>query len=90
MSNTPKIDDLLEGLPKSTNRVLDRMPDLVSLLLQFLNLKEAGDERVTGLSLKWFYTNKLKPQFPNAPSYDAVRAYVADVLIRRPDGGRLV
>lgn len=81
---------VVEGLlddspPPQSKATLDRMPELVAAILFFLDLKKAGDERAH-MTLRWFYTNKLRPKF-GGPTYDAARRYIRDTLRRHVTTG---
>lgn len=88
MSNV--VDDLLNDIPddarpRRKNLIADRRPALGDAIKRFLELKAAGDERARGLTLRWFYNNKLRDRF-DGPGMDTVRAYVRDWLGLDLDG----
>lgn len=83
------IDDLLADCPKITrpSMVGDNKP-LADAIEAFLDLKVAGDERVMGLALSWFYSEKLQAQFDGPVWFGTVLKYVRQVLKRNPNTGR--
>ena len=75
------IDDLLAGLqPRRRPNVIDDNQPLAGRIKSFLELKAAGDKRVAGITLKWFYTEKLQEQFGGPVYYGTVRKYVREFL----------
>lgn len=76
----PTVDDLLDGLAAPARKhVIARMPELAEAIAYFLRLKRDEDPRAA-VSLRYFYLEKLRPQF-GGPGFDAVRHYVAEVLL---------
>lgn len=84
MSKTPaaRVDDLLGELAPVRKHVLDDNPELVSAVTHFLDLKAADDARVKGITLRWFYLNKLRDAFDGPKTDACIRRYIADVLKR--------
>jgi len=84
MSKKPapsSIDGLLADLqPRRRPNVIDDNRPLAEAIRTFLELKAAGDVRVAGITLKWFYTEKLQAQFGGPVYYGTVRKYVREFL----------
>jgi len=82
MSKKPSpIDGLLDGLePRRRPNIIDDNAPLAEAIRAFLELKAAGDKRVSGITLKWFYTEKLQAQFRGPVYYGTVRKYVREYL----------
>lgn len=53
---------------------------LARAVREFLELKAAGDKRVIGLSLSWFYREKLQVKFGGPAWFGTVRKYVREYL----------
>lgn len=85
MNSSPKdvVDELLSASTPAVVRPspLDAKPELVAAIVHFLDLKQAGDERVNHLSFTWFYENKLRPRF-NGPCRTVVTTYIRTRLRR--------
>jgi len=77
------VDDLLDEVDTATKRnMISDNPDLAAAIARFLDLKASSDERVQGITLSWFYVNKLRDRFGGPRTMDTVRSYVRDVLKR--------
>lgn len=85
------IDSLLADCPTNTrpSMVGDNKP-LADAIEAFLDLKVAGDERVLGLALSWFYREKLQAQFDGPVWFGTVRTYVRQVLKRDHNTGKVL
>lgn len=82
MSKKPtSIDSLLANTerPRRPNAVADNA-ELAESIQQFLALKAADDERVAGLTLSWFYKEKLQPLHDGPVWFGTVRKYVREHL----------
>jgi len=75
------IDGLLADLqPRRRPNIIDDNKPLAEAIVAFLSLKGNGDKRVAGITLKWFYTEKLQAQFGGPVYYGTVRKYVREFL----------
>lgn len=89
-SNPSKVvDDLLADcpMPKKRNLIAEQHPELGAAIERFLELKASNDDRVCGITLSWFYDNKLRPKFNGPSAMDTVRKYVRQHLNRDPKTG---
>jgi hypothetical protein len=75
------IDDLLRGMtpPRRSNIIGDNLP-LAEAIAAFLTLKANDDPRVAGITLKWFYNEKLQELHNGPVYYGTVRKYVREQL----------
>jgi acyl carrier protein phosphodiesterase len=75
------IDDLLADLQpqKRPNIVADNEP-LARAIRSFLTLKAEGDERVAGITLRWFYNQKLQALHDGPVYFGTIRKYVREHL----------
>ena len=87
MSNKT-VNDLLDDVtvPGRRSIVADNEP-LADAILQFLQLKATGHPKAVHISLKWFYENKLRPEFGGPQTMDTVRSYVRNILKLDPATG---
>jgi len=89
MTNAKKIiDDLLTDLPRGTRNVIEDNEPLAEAVQHFMQLKRDGDERVKGITLRWFYLNKLRDRFDGPRWHGTVRKYVIEVLKMDPSTGK--
>lgn len=85
---TRTVNDLLEDveIDATKNMVADNEP-LADAILQFLQLKATGHPKASHLTLRWFYLNKLRPEFGGPKWYGTVLKYARDVLHLNPQTG---
>ena len=82
------VDTLLNDLDMPSKRnVISDNADLAAAVRHFLDLKKANDPRVAGITLAWFYKNKLRDRFGGPRTMDTVRTYVREILKRDPSTG---
>lgn len=85
--------EIVEGLladcepPRRKSRVHDS-PGLAEAIVHFLDLKAADDERVKGLTLRWFYTRKLRERFDGPKAYETIKLFVREELRRDTTTGK--
>lgn len=82
------VENLLHDIPAKGQSMIEDNPDLAAAIQHFLNLKRDDDPRVKGVTLTWFYNNKLRDAFDGPRWFGTVRKYVREVLKRDPKTGR--
>lgn len=71
--------DVPRGQPTRKNVVAENVP-LANAIQEFLTLKAAEDDRVSGVTLAWFFEHKLRPAFGGPVWFGTVRSYVRNFL----------
>lgn len=73
--------------PGKRNVISDNA-ELSKAITDFLDLKEANDDSVCGITLSSFYLNQLRTVTGGPRTMDTVRTYVREILRRDPKTGR--
>ena len=90
--NEPAPEDIVNDLladvdiPAKRNVISDNEP-LAAAIRHFLDLKLRDDDRVRGITLAWFYREKLRDRFGGPRTMDTVRSFARDILKRDPISG---
>jgi len=90
--NEPAPEDIVNDMladvtiPAKRNVISDNEP-LAAAISHFLDLKHRDDDRVRGITLAWFYREKLRDRFGGPRTMDTVRAFARDILRRDPITG---
>ena len=83
-----EFDTLLDTCapPKNRCSVTANKP-LAAAIVEFLDLKQNGDDRVAGITLSWFFEKKLRAAYEGPKWYGTVRDFVRLRLERCPSTG---
>lgn len=83
------VDQLLESTPSPVRRnMITDMPELAEAIKYFLELKASGHASAKHISLRWFYTHKLREQFDGPRWLGTVYKYAREVLKLDPTTGK--
>jgi hypothetical protein len=82
-----KLLDEVSKEKKESNFVQSKFPQLAKDIEKFLDLKLENDSRVEGLTLRWFYTKKLKEAHGGPSQYSTISRFVSECLKRNPETG---
>ena len=87
---TPKdeVDALLKNCNQRKLSMIEKNKPLAEAITHFMHLTQSADTRVEGLSLNWFYENKLRPKYGGPSKIDTVKKFVREILLQDPTTGK--
>lgn len=83
-----KLLDEVNKEKQASNFVQAKFPELARDIEKFLDLKLEDDPRVHGLTLRWFYTKKLRDAHNGPSQFSTITRFVTECLKRDCETGK--